>query len=185
MNTRFAALVLALALSPALADEHPPVTKFSKASKELKLVERSDSYEKGSFARWKGRLTLTGKLILEFDRAPPEEPEHQNAGVAIFEPDAASRKKLPAATNYYELPVKEVYLARSPLEVLPALVGRQKAMNIVLSKTPHYEMPVSIVLTEFSTSVECDHRSYSMGYSSMRLLRPKVVALTEGQGTGC
>ena len=64
------ALALALALAPALAQEPSRRTTYTKASPVLRLVERSDSLERGSFASWKGKLELTGKLILEFFITP-------------------------------------------------------------------------------------------------------------------
>ncbi len=174
-----------LAPSSAAAADRPPLAVFTPADPALRLVERSDSYEKGSYAKWSGKLSLAGKLVIEFDRGPPEEQEADTAGIAVFEPDAKSRTRLPSARNYYPSPVTTVWLEKTPLEVLPGLIGRERALKIIRSKVPRYELAVIVHVTSFSTSVECDHRSYSLEYASISLVQPQVVASTEAKNLGC
>ncbi len=186
MKYTASAIVAALATAgAAVAADSPPVTRFSPPDPALRLVERSDSYDKGSFAKWSGTLTLTGKLVVEFDRGPPEDPEADTAGVAVFEPDAKSRARLPAAQNYYAAPVSTVWLEKTPLDVLPSLIGRNRALQIIRSKVPRYELAVSVQVTSLSTSVECDHRSYSLEYAAITLVRPKVLAQVQAKNLGC
>ena len=183
--TLWALAALFLAMSPAVAADRPPLAVFTPADRALRLVERSDNYEKGSYAKWSGKLSLTGKLVVEFDRGPPEEQEADTAGIAVFEPDAKSRTRLPAAQNYYPLPVTTVWLQKTPIEVLPGLIGRERAHKIIRSKVPRYELAVIVHLTSFTTSVECDHRSYSLEYAGISLVQPQVVASTEAKNLGC
>ncbi len=178
-------VALCCANSGLEAAEKPPVTKFTAADAALRHVERSDSYDKGSFAKWVGKLSLTGKLVIEFDRGPPEETEADTAGIAVFEPDTKSRARLPAARNYYAAPVTAVWLGQSPIEILPTLLGKERALQVIRGKSPRYEFVVSIDLKAFSTSVECDHRSYSIEYSAIRLAQPTMVAATEAKNLGC
>lgn len=179
-------LMLMLGVAGVSADDRPPLSQFTMPARGLRLVERSDSFDKGSFAVWTGRLLLTGKLIVEFDRVPMGDTEQDTEGVAFFEPDEHSRQKLPRAIGpFYPLPPKVVWIEAVPREVLPQLIGEEKAGLVLQGTAPRFEIPVRIVITRFRTDVECDHRSYGVTYESISALRQEVFAIGEAKDIGC
>ena len=177
-------LVAGFAASIQAADA-PPRTQFTRADPALRLVERSDSYTTGSKARWIGSLTITGRLVVEFDRAPPGEDQPDIDGGAHFEPDDPSRKKLPAAINYYAKPPKVVWIGGSGRELLTPLIGKEGFERLYRGTAPRYEYPAVLVIKELSTEVECDQRHYTAVPASLRLSSSTVVAAAEAKNIGC
>jgi len=179
-------LLLAAVLTASVqAADAPPKTRFTQADPSLRLVERSDSYSTGSRARWQGPATITGKLIVEFDRAPTGEDQPDKNGGAHFEPDARSLKKLPSAINYYAKSPKVVWLGGSGREVLRPLIGEEGFERLYQGSAPRYEFPAVLVIKEFSTEVECDQRHYAAVASSLKLSSATVLAAAEAKNIGC
>jgi hypothetical protein len=169
-----------------VAADIAPKSKYTHSDPGLRLVKRSDSYELGSYAEWKGLLALTGKLVIEFDRLPSGEPEQDSEGFAFFEPDAASLKKLPRAVGpFYPLEPKVVGIEGAPKEILPSLIGAKRTAMVLNGKEPRFELPVRIMVTSFHTDVECDHRSYSIAYKSISLLGQELIAAGDANDLGC
>jgi hypothetical protein len=186
MKTLIVVLVAVFSASASLAaDDSPPLTKFSRHDPALRLVERSDSYEKGSYASWKGRVRLTGKLVLEFERNTEGTDEVDLHGVAAFEPDEVSRRKLPAALNNHALPVNTVRLQKTAVEVLEPLIGAVATKRLIAAPHGRFEYPAEVTLVEFHTSLECDHRSYWIKVSEVRLRRAEMVASSDTRNLGC
>lgn len=159
--------------------------RFSAGDPALRLVESDETGAKGYLAVWKGRSVLTGKLVIEFDRAPHQQEQTDTVGASFFEPDAASQAKLPAAVGFYPLPVKVLWLSGKPRALLEPLIGRRGFSQVANGKLARYEYPAEIVIKEFSTGVDCDHRSYSVEVVQVRLLRPERVALAQHKNLGC
>lgn len=190
---RLSLVVLLLALShpmgAAVAADAPPRTVFTRWDPALKLVERSDSYEKGSMARWRGRITLTGRLVVEFDRVPdgelPPDVEPDRDGVAHFEPDALSLARLPTATRFYDLAPKVIWVGETGRAALVPLIGQAAFDRLQAARESWYEFPVSLTLTELVTSVECDHRDFTATVREVRLLKAPMVALNKPWSVTC
>jgi hypothetical protein len=178
--------LLAAALTASVqAADAPPKTQFTRADPALRIVERSDSYNTGSRARWLGPLTITGRLVVEFDRAPLGEDQLDKDGGAHFEPDDQSLKKLPSAINYYPKSPTVVWLGGSGREVLRPLIGEEGFEKLYKGSAPRYEYPAVLVIKELKTEVECDQRQYAVVPSSLRLSSATVVAATEAKNIGC
>ena len=130
-------------------------------------------------------MTITGRLVVEFDRAPPGEDQPDKYGGAHFEPDEHSLKKLPSAINYYAKSPKVVWLGGSGREVLRPLIGEEGFERLYRGSAPRYEYQAALVIKELSTEVECDQRHYAAVPSSLRLSSSTVVAATEAKNIGC
>jgi hypothetical protein len=186
MNRLCALLLLACSIASVAAADAPPRSEFTRGTPTLRLVERSDSYTKGSFARWTGKLVLAGKVVVEFDRPPPGGEPTDDVGVIFFEPSADSLRLLPAAVgSYYPLKPSVLWLEASPPEVLTPLIGAASVEQLLRSKPPRYEVPATLRLRELFTSVECDHRAYSIRYDQLRLLGADLIAMGEAKNIGC
>ena len=182
--------IAALALLPAIAfgpsAEAQTKSRFTSADPRLKLIERSDSYEKGSFARWSGRLELDGKVVVEFDRPDPDGERQDEVGVVFFEPSPSSLRRLPSAVGrYYPLQPKVLWLGGTPAEVLTPLLGATRVANFISSKPSRFEVAARLRLLELFTSVECDHRSYEIKYEALALVGGDLMAVGKAQNIGC
>ena len=179
-------ILLAAALTASVqAADAPPKTQFTRADPALRLVERSDSYTTGSRARWVGPLTITGKLVVEFDRMPPGEDQEDINGGAHFEPDDSSRKKLPAAINYHSKSPKVLWLGGTGREALAPLIGEEGFQRLYKGSAPRYEYPAVLVIKELTTEVECGQRHYAVVPASIRLSSITVMAAAEAKNIGC
>ncbi|WP_431286193.1 hypothetical protein [Roseateles chitinivorans] len=167
----------------------PPRAVFTSWDPALRLVERSDSYVTGSQARWQGRISLTGVLVVEFDRDPEGEeraPELVDVnGVAHFEPDARSLARLPAAKNYYPLVPKILWIGATGREALVPLIGRAAFDRLQADRASRFDFPVKLTLTELATSVECDHRDFTATVHAIQLLKAPMVARNEPWSVAC
>jgi len=65
------------------------------------------------------------------------------------------------------------------------LVGPAQAARILQGTSAQYELPVRLVVTQYRTDVECDHRSFRLVFESISLLRGDVVAVGEARDMGC
>jgi len=184
MKTIFTILLL-VGFGVSSAGEHPARTTFSKADPNLVPVQCpvEDDYE--SALCWNGELAVSGRLVIEFDRAPPGDREDDKDGQASFEPDSLSQSKLLAATNYYPLPVKVTWLRNRPREILAPLIGEVATQSIMTGTFGRYEFMVNMTLTKFTTSIDCDHRGYGVGYSMIRLQNAEPIAMLQPQNLGC
>lgn len=187
------ALVVAVALAAgttAAADlPTPPRAAFTRWDPALRLVEKSDSYVTGSLARWQGRITLTGLLVVEFDRVPDGETRREEEididGVAHFEPDARSLARLPAAKNHYPLTPKKIWIGETGRAVFVPLIGRAAFDRLQADRSSRFDFPVTLTLTELVTSVECDHRDFTATVGAIQLLKAPMVARNEPWGVPC
>ena len=167
MKPTVALLSIALSL-PAAAGEVRAPTLFSKTSPELKLVEL-DNADKGLLTHWRGRLLLTGKLVVAFRRVPREQNELFPQGAAYFEPDAPSLAKLPAALSNSPAVPSVIELRKTPREVLTPLIGSTAATAVLQGSRERYEYLATIVISSLSTSIDCDRRSFSARYERIFL----------------
>jgi hypothetical protein len=172
----------------AIAQVPQPRSTFTTGDPALRLVTRADSYEKGSYAEWRGSLTLRGVLIVDLHR--PEDGESAakfGAGEVAFRPDRASLRKLPQAvgTHYPKQPAEIWVQDVEPVDVLSRLLGARRAYELTVSTTPRFEFQVELELVQFGTSIDCDHRNFALKARSIRLQRPDLVARSEGSNGGC
>lgn len=162
-------------------------SRYVSASGGLKLVERSDG-AKGHYANWKGQLELTGVLVVEFQRAMPGESSPKpGLGIVFFEPDSASLGKLPAAVGkFYPGQPKSIWVENAePVPILSSLLGAERAALARDSTVPRYEVPVRLQLSEFGTSIDCDHRNFGLTYTKIVLRTDTLVAMAEAKHFGC
>ena len=161
-------------------------SEYSSGSPVLRLQMRSDGGEEGHFAKFAGKVRLTGTLVVEFDRLPNQTEERDTEGQAFFIPDDPSRRKLPAAIgSFYPRPVDSISLDKKPRDLLFPLVGTRKTADLLNGTMPRYELPAALMIKSFSSWVECDHRSYTAEVVSIELLRPTVTAATKSTLFGC
>lgn len=158
---------------------------FTRGDPALRLVESDETGINSHTAIWKGRLVLTGKLVIEFDREPDSAEQTDPEGTAYFEPDAQSRAKLPVATSFYPAPATSLWLHHTPRELLQPRIGKQAFRTISAGKHPRYEYPAKVEIKSYATSVECDQRSYSIEIVKMDLLRREWASSTTTRDVMC
>ena len=186
-------LLLALALATAAQATEVDYDRRSTFTqvKHMTLVDRADGTPEkvGLFAKWSGRLQLDGTLVVEFYRAEGTEASPNfGSGVVFFEPNASSLRRLPRAVGkFYPLAPTNIWVENAdPVPVLAQLLGSSKATELALSKQSRFEIQVTIQLSEFGTSIDCDQRNYGMKYVNVRTLAmPRVIASTEARNIGC
>lgn len=127
-----------------------------------------------------------GRLSLSFERRPDAGSDGDTEEAAFFLPDEQSRRKLPEAIGtFYPRKVDTIELDRTPSQLLPSLIGVAQSRMILSSTEPRFEVPAEIVINSFSTSVECDHRSYSAQLVTARALAPKLASVSTASRIGC
>ena len=179
-------LVLALLVTLSCsAQTSPERARFSSGDPALRLTESDETGRKGYLTVWMGRVVLTGMLVIEFDRGPDGKDPTYPEGRAFFEPDSKSQAKLPAATSFYPAPVLVLWLTDKPAPLLRPLIGKQAFRRVVAGALARYEYPAKVEISSFSTSIDCDHRSYSAEVVRTRLLPVKRLALAESKNLGC
>jgi hypothetical protein len=181
----FGIIALFVSVTSGLAAADSKKLEFTKADPALVRSNCPEDYAKDAVC-WRAKLKLIGNLVVEFvDRTPDGEEISDEVGQAFFEPHFDSRKKLPEALGYYPAPVQALWLSKSPREILIPLLGVKQANLALHGKLARYKYPVEIVLTELTTSIDCDHRNYGMSFSSIYLLSRDVVAYSETKYFGC
>lgn len=175
-----------LALAPTFAVQPVNLSEYSVPLSGLRLAERSDGGNKGHFATFKGRITLTGTLAIAFDRSPEMTDAQDTEGAAYFLPDKSSRSSLPHAVgNFYPREVDKIELDKKPAELLSMFLGSKKTMQVLRGNMPRYEFPAEITITEFTAWIECDHRGYSAVVAKIRSPKPVMLSKSEGGLLGC
>lgn len=76
-------------------------------------------------------------------------------------------------------------LEATPIEVLLPLVGPERTAKIIHGDAARYELPVRVIVKQYRTNVECDHRSYGIAFESIALLKEEVLAGGEAKDIGC
>jgi hypothetical protein len=169
---------------PSLAAESVAPTTFTSSDPRLVVVKRDDR-EQGLLTHWRGKVQLRGHLVFEFRRVPPEENELYPDGASYFEPDAASLAKLPAALNNLPASPNVIEIRKTPREVLLPLLGAKATNAIVNGKRERYLLAADLYLVAFSTSLDCDRRSFALEYDRIVLRRAKIVAEATPQNLSC
>jgi len=155
------ALTLLIALSPALAESNDTKTQLTKPPAGLRLVKRSDTAADDYLTIFKGKLTLTGMLVVTFFRTPRNPDENDTTGQAYFMPDLVSKKRLPHAVGqFYPSNVDEIWLKKDPIDFLVPLIGDERAKQVLQGNSELYSFPAQITISEFATSIACDTRNY-------------------------
>jgi len=186
MNHRTLLLLLSFisAALPALAE--PVRSEYSTGASSLRLVSRSDGGKDGYFARFVGKVRLTGTLVVEFDRLPDMPEDRDTEGEAFFLPDQPSRDRLPAAVgSFYPRAVNSISLDRKPRQLLLPLLGRKRADSVLNGSMARYELPAALTIKSFSSWVECDHRSYTAEVVSVESLQPEFLVGAKPLLIGC
>jgi hypothetical protein len=184
MKTTLALIALCIAAT-CHAQNQPRQILFSQGDPALHLTESDETGAKGYSAVWKGRLVLTGKLVVEFDRAPESTEQTDTEGAAYFEPDERSRGRLPVATSFYPAPATVLWLPSTPRRLLEPLIGKKAFRNVAAGTSARYEYPAEVHIKSYSTSIDCDHRSYSIEIVRIKLLPTQRYALAEARNLGC
>jgi hypothetical protein len=177
-------LLVACLWLPCLAGESVVPTTFSPSDPRLVVVER-DVRDRGLLTHWRGTVQLRGHLVFEFRRVPPEENELYPEGASYFEPDAASLARLPAALNNLPASPNAIEIRKTPREVLMPILGAKATNAIVNGKRERYLLAADLSLVAFSTSLDCDRRSYAHEYDKIALRRENVVAVAASQNLSC
>jgi hypothetical protein len=179
------ALLISTNAGAAIAAEPKNYTIFRNKS-SLQLVKRSDGGKEGYFAEFQGRVRISGKLAIAFDRDPKEDGPQDTVGEAFFLPDARSRVKLPEAIGkFHPAKIEKIALDKKPLDLLLPLVGAQKTDLILSGKMPNYEIPAEITISKFTAWVDCDHRGYSAKVETIHQTRRTFTSQNKKHLTGC
>jgi len=179
-----ASFAFVVAATSSYAADRLPQVKFTHADPALVQSACPVGYGPGSTC-WRGHLKLVGLLVAEFDRVPGSAEQTDVEGQAFFEPNTEFRRKLPEALSYYPAQPSVLWLTKSPRAILVPLMGIARANLALRGKAARYEWPAEIVLTELTTSIDCDHRNYGMSYSAIRLLRSDVLVQAQNKDMGC
>ncbi len=177
-------LLVASLWFPCLAGESVVPTTFSPSDPRLVVVDR-DVRDKGLLTHLRGRVQLRGHLVFEFRRVPPEERELYPEGASYFEPDAASLAKLPAALNNLPASPNVIEIRKTPQEVLLPILGAKATNAIVNGERERYLLVAELSLVAFSTSLDCDRRSYALEYDRITVRRASIVAGAAPQNLSC
>jgi hypothetical protein len=179
------ALLICVSASAAIAAEPANYTIFRNKS-ALQLVKRSDGGKEGHFAEFQGRVRISGKLSITFDRDPEEDRPQDTVGEAFFLPDARSQVKLPEAIGkFYPAKIEKIGLDKKPLDLLLPLVGAQKTDLILSGEMANYEIPAEITITNFTAWVDCDHRGYSAKVETIHQARRTSKSHNKKHLIGC
>ena len=182
---KYALLLLVATLSlPCLAGEPVLPTTFSPGDPRLVAIER-DVPDKGLLTQWRGKVQLRGNLVFEFRRVPPEQNEMFPEGASYFEPDAASLAKLPAALNNLPAAPRVIEIRKTPREVLTPILGAEATNTIVNGKRERYVLGADLLLVAFSTSLDCDRRSYALEYDKITVRSKNLVAEATSHNLSC
>lgn len=185
---KFALLSTLLALClGAIAKEPPPPFEYTKPDSSLFLVSDISNHHKvGHRVVWRGKVWLTGKLVVEYCPLHPCSKEEEEPGRVFFEPDPASEARLPAVTSwYYPRRANVVQLEQRPLNVLLLLLGQERAIDVHLLKPRRHEYSVRVLMSEFRASVDCNARHYVMTFERLELVEPDMVALDQSKRVTC
>jgi hypothetical protein len=168
------------------AKEPPPPFEHTRPDPSLTLVSKSDLSSTGYRAVWRGKVWLTGKLVVEYCPLQACSTDLEEEGRVFFEPDPVSEAKLPAATSwFYPRPANLVVFDRLPLNVLMLLLGKDRGIEVHLAKPKRHEYRVRILLSEFSTVIDCNARHYMLRFEKLELLAPDVVAYDASKRLTC
>ncbi len=185
---RFLLLIGIVLIAPTFAADSDKRSEYRTPQLGWRLIARSDGGRNGSFAKFKGRVTLSGVLAIGFDRSPEGKStdEQDTEGDAVFFPDEQSRSKLPYAVgNYYPGEVEKIFLYNKPSSLLPGIVGANRSTEILHGNMPRYDIQAEITIFEFTSWVECDHRGYSAKVVNARSPNGNPVANSDGGIIGC
>jgi hypothetical protein len=171
--------LLALHVGCALAvDAAAPRTHYTPGAPGIRLYQSFDT-DRVSEAQWRGKLTLTGKLIVLFNGDFGSEPVRAD-GFAIFEPDLKSRERVPAAIDRFPCQALWFWLAPDPQPLLLRVLGRKGAAKVLHGKSNRYEMNVTLrtdaIETTTSGLMNGNGRSYSIENPILSGHKVKVLA---------
>jgi hypothetical protein len=152
MKSLFFAIACML-LAPAVRADDQML--FSRYSTQFALRSYD---EKTSTAYFDGQITMTGELQFSFDA-----PGSGKSGELLwttFVPDPKARILLPQVIGgKLPAPIKQLLL-RSQDDVLSMAFGPARAAEFLHGSHATVTRRATVTLTDFWTSVECDHRSY-------------------------
>jgi hypothetical protein len=175
---------------PQCAEAQERQARFLIGSGGMKIVAGDNSPESHYVTTFRGKVSLTGRLVIEFERSCEDGIRRSNfkdeVRVVYFEPDARSLMKLPRAVgDYYP---KEPYYFGTDLDVFKTLLkltGLSRAQRIMESCDPRFEYRTQIVIGQLLTSVQCDHRVFDAAVISFKALRRTEIASAESKWLGC
>ena len=109
-------------------------------------------------------------LSVSFDRSTHPEPKKANDLIMVtFTPDKESVALLPHATGSYKASIEDLVVSGDPGKILKGLIGNKQAQTVLHGTAIRYQWPVTLTITEFSASIECDRRSYDMEQTALRI----------------
>lgn len=127
-------------------------------------------------------VTARGMLYITFDMV--SETTVNGVLFARFVPDEKDMKLFPAVTSGpHPGPVRHISF-EPPEPLLEAAVGKEKAAQLSHGTESEMQIPVELVLRNFSTEIECDSRVYRAMFVS---LRPQTTQMASARNPphGC
>jgi hypothetical protein len=180
------AMLLAVLCANVAANESASPFEYTKPDKSLRLVSKSNDPRTGYPVVWRGKIWLTGKLVVEYCPLNPCSKEAEEPGRVFFEPDIESEARLPAVTSsFYPRRANVISFELWPLNTLMLLLGKDRAIDVHIQKPKRQEYMVRVLLTEFTTLVDCNARHYSMSFEKIELAVPEMVALDKAKRVTC
>jgi hypothetical protein len=147
----------------------------SKRSSPFKLVDNSQSV-----TRFSGRAILKGTFIASLDISEEQYPKNIRL---LFFPDLATQAILPHESFYG--PVREIRIFNEE-EALIALVPPSQLKDFSAGRTRQLSGNSQIMVSSYTTNVDCDIREYSASFLSVVTQPNKILAAKSPRiETGC
>jgi hypothetical protein len=168
-----AVMILLTLVSVAVFAQAPVSTRlaFSNYASGLRLA----SYDQATGAfTFSGNMMLTGTLFVEFDESEP----NQGDGFVNFEkfvPDKGYLSELPAVVSGpYAEPVTFLSLDATDTQLAAVFGGQRQFARLSHGRPSTVSRRVRVVLSDYTTEVECDSREYEA----------HVLSISMGQEVG-
>lgn len=154
-----------------------PRTHYSAGDPGLRLYQRYDS-ENDSRAEWRGKVTLSGKLLVLFNggqRARASESD----GFLVFVPDRRSREhKLPAALDRFACPALWIWVNNDADQTLVSLLGQAGKDRIKRTRGNRFEIDVTLQTQALQSMLLLQNgngRAYLIEHAQISARNPKVT----------
>ena len=156
---------------------------FSKYSKALTLVEQNPELYR---YRFNGPITIRGLLVIQLDMASPTQASGDIINIRII-PTPLARSKLPAIIHgRYTSSIDAIFIHLSDFQLNELFAGKENWQRLSHGTEILIKQPVEVTLNDFSTSVECDSRTYTATINTIAPITNKhVAALSKLDISGC
>jgi hypothetical protein len=167
--------LLSLALLAAAPSGKPTIIPLSPDDDEALVIPAGSpahftGFDETHTASFTGRFTLTGTFFYGCE-IECQLPLHEEDLFAAFIPDPASKALLP----HWKLRNGDMRIYFDNGDKLVAqLVTKKEKAALIAGKLPAFRKQVTIVVTDFKATIECDSASYSIKF--VALAKPPQIA---------